>query len=93
MKEMQVVCFSSISSISGFRSSGSQHSCDDLFIVPWERTGDRSHVEPPYSTDPGHDLYGPSLSWEGGQRIHPKGTAGGSDVPILPELTVESVHI
>lgn len=71
------VCFSSVSSMSRFRSSGGKHACDDLFIISGECTGDRSHVEPPCSADQGHDIYGPSFSWEGGQRLYPKGATGG----------------
>lgn len=63
--------------MSRFRSSGGKHACDDLFIISGECTGDRSHVEPPYSADQGHDIYGPSFSWEGGQRLYPKGATGG----------------
>lgn len=68
-----------ISFTSRFSSSGSEHACDDLFIIPWERTRDRRHVEPPCSPDTGHDFYGPSISGEGGQRLHPEGATGGTD--------------
>lgn len=76
LKQRNVIvsyCVSSLSLMSRFRSSGSKHPCDDLFIVPGERAGDRSYVEPPCSTDKGHDVYGPSLSREGSERLHPEG--------------------
>lgn len=70
-------------SLSSFRSSGGKHTCDDLFIFPRERSGNRSHVEPPRSADKGHDLYGPSLSRKGSQRLHPKGATGGRDCMLF----------
>nr|XP_014072185.1 unnamed protein product [Salmo salar] len=53
---------------------GSEHACDDIFVIPREHAGDRHHFEPPSALVK-------LMTFMGLGRIHPEGAAG-----VLPIL-------
>lgn len=66
-----------------------EYKSDDLLIVSRECPGDRRDAWPPPAACPGHDLYGASVSWERGPRVHSEGAAWGK----ILTMSLRAVHI